>query len=838
MKRIDLNGIWRLSDGDFSIDAEVPGSVVSALLADGRIPDPYEGSNEAAVQPLFDADYTYSRTFLIAPEDLTYPSAILRCDGLDTLCRIDVNGSALASTDNMHCRYDFEIRHLLHVGENRITLVFASPVQCLNNATTPVGPQFYGLRKAACMFGWDWGIRLPDSGIWRDIALELRRHARLLDVEIRQEHAPERVDLRIHTRCALYDRGVLLRLRVTDPQGKTLYDQTGDAAEDDLRSVAIQEPQLWWPNGYGAQPLYRVSAELLRDGVVLEAQSHEIGLRTVTLDRGAENCGDYRFFINGVPIYVKGASIVIEDAILSRSTPERWERIVRDAVRSNYNTLRVWGGAYYPPDCFYTLCDRAGLLVYQDLMFACRIYWPDKAFLDSIETEISQTAVRLRNHPCLCLWCGNNEVDFFYTAFTSDDPETAAIREFSGMGKFDETMRETYRKMYEPVYFSLIPRLLERLSPDVGYVHSSPSAGDSLGAESIYAYFEKGDAHYYNHVDRDAPYRKLEQFHIRFLSEYGFQSYPSLKTLWEYLPADALRPDSEAMLVHQKRKDGNRIIERYLSRDFFVPEKFSDYVYMSQMMAGEILRHTVEHLRRDRDFNRGVLLWQHNDCWPVVSWSGVDYCGRWKGQQYYVRRLFAPVLVSARIDGDAAALFVVNDLLRERRVRLDWTLYQDTSAVLSGSEEVTLAPQSAEKYAQIDLSGVRRGRAVLAYSVTENGAILSRGSQLLVEQNRFSFARPTIRANVSEKEGAYRITLRADCFVKSVCLDLSESDALFSDNFFDLLPDAPYTVSVRREDFSEAAATDDLRRQLTLDCVNAVACGEGPVDLIWKEAAP
>lgn len=839
MKTIDLNGTWRLLGNGYELNAEVPGSVVSALLAERLIPDPYVGKNEVAVQPLFEEEYSFSRTFEMREDDMAYPVILLRCDGLDTFCRVEINGEEVAVTENMHCQYRFDIRPLVHAGENAITISFASPVRRRQEATTPIGPMFAGLRKAACMYGWDWGICLPDSGIWRDIAVELRRHTRLLDVEVRQEHRQGQVNLQVQTHCELYSDGVQTVLRVEDPQGAVVFEQTVPAGEETVQTVLIPKPELWWPRGYGKQPLYRVSVALVRDDVCLEEQTHEIGLHTVVLERGEDKISDYRFLVNGIPIYIKGASVVIEDAILSRSTPARWERLIQDAVRSNYNTLRVWGGAYYPPDLFYELCDRAGLLVYQDLMFACRLDWPNQEFLDSITQEITQNVIRLRNHPCLCLWCGNNEVDFFYTLLGSKNEEMAALRHFSGVDRLSDDFLAVYKQIYEKVFFSVIPEIVTQLSPEVDYIHSSPSAGDDLGANSFYDYFGKGDVHYYHHVDRDSPYQKLGDYHIRFLSEYGFQSYPSLKTLQAYISPEAMSPYSEEMLTHQKRKNGNETIELYLTRDFFVPRGFAQYVYMSQMMAGEILRHTVEHLRRDRGFNRGVLLWQHNDCWPVVSWAGVDYCGRWKGQQYYVRRMFAPVLVSARLERGRAELFVVSDLLREKHIELTWTVYQGQKAVFCGETRFVLPPQSAECHAVIDLTPVsdRREETVVTYSASAEGQLLSRGSRLLVEQNQFSFAKPAICLRAEEWADGWRLTLLAGHFVKSVCLDLREGDALFSDNFFDLFPGEPYAVTIRREDASGWTNLADLRRQLTVECVNGVACGEINAELIWKEDA-
>lgn len=824
MNTIDLNGTWRLTGGGFDTDAAVPGSVVSALLENGLIPDPYYGANEHAVQPVFDHDYTFSRLFTLTPADLRHDRLFLRCDGLDTVCDIFVNDTAVGSADNMHCQYRFDLRPVLREGTNTVRLRFRSPVQHMKTLTSPLGPGFASMQKAHCMFGWDWGIRLPDSGIWRDICVELADGGRIKDLEIRQDHGPDGVLLTLNTAAELYSTGLRLRLVVSDPDGAVIFSGETAAAEKTAQEVAVKAPRLWWPAGYGDHPLYQAAVSLLRGEELLDQKRLSFGLRTVSLDRGTRGESDYQFMVNGTPVYIKGANIVIEDAILSRSGPERWARLVQGAVRANYNALRVWGGAYYPPDLFFELCDRSGLLIYQDFMFACRFYWPSDEFLASVRKEVTQQVLRLRHHPCLCLWCGNNEADFFYTAFVSDEPETAAIREMFHKEKLDPAARQQIQRIYGRTFFELIPPIVQELSPEVPYVHSSPSVGDRLGAGSMFDYFEHGDAHYYHHVNNDAPYQKLGQFRIRFLSEFGFQSYPSIKTLREYLPAGALAPYAEEMLVHQKSPRGNETIELYLSRDFFVPEDFPAYVYMSQMMAGEILRYTAEHMRRDRDYSRGLLLWQHNDCWPVVSWSGIDYRGRWKGQQYYAKRFFSPVLVSARLEGGRAELFLINDRPEAVEGQLQWTLYQGRKPLETGRIDAVLPPASTGSRAVVALpEGERRNRCVLCYSFRQGDDVLSRGSLLPAEQKEYAFERPVIKTRLQKHGETYHITLTSDCFVKGLCIDLLRGDALFSDNFFDLEPNVPYTVTVHEADLTGVSDAEEFKAQLTLISVNEAA---------------
>ena len=827
MKTIELNGTWQMTGGGYHVSATVPGSVVSALLENHLIPDPYYGANEAAVQHIFDHDYTFARGFSLTEEELACRSIFLRCDGLDTVCRIEINGKEVASTDNMHWQHRFDVRHVLKAGENTISLTFRSPVEYSKTLNSPLGKTFVSMRKAHCMFGWDWGIRLPDSGIWRDIALELVDDGRLTDLYVRQQHKQGKVALDIQACAELFREGIQLELTVTGPDGAILHEGLVVASEKISQKTEIFQPRLWWPAGYGKQPLYRVTARLVRAGQVLDERSVSLGLRTVSLYRGEKNEGDYQFSVNGLPIYIKGANIIIDDAIISRTTKEKWERMIDNAVRANYNTLRVWGGAYYPPDLFFDLCDRRGIMVYQDFMFACRFYWPSKEFLDSIKVEVAQTVIRLRNHPCLCQWCGNNEADFFYTAFTSMDKETEAVRRMFNKKRYDLSDRTMVRWLYTKTFLKVIPQIVKNLSPEVGYVHSSPSVGDKLGVSDMFEYFPKGDAHYYHHVNDDAPYQKLEQFKIRMLSEFGFQSYPSLKTLREYLPAEALEPYSEEMLVHQKFNGGNQVIELYLSRDFFVPKRFEQYVYMSQMMAGEILRYTAEYMRRERDYSRGLLIWQHNDCWPVVSWAGVDYCGRWKGQQYYMKRFFAPVLVSAKVDEGQTGLYVVNDRPHSVEGQLQWALYDGRKVVSSGVKDITLPAADSSVYVTLDTPGndVKHNYA-LCYTFRRDEEVLAHGSKLFVEQKDYAFERADIHVDVRRMADGYRLKLVSPCYVKALCLDLTEGDAIFSDNFFDLEPGVPYVVTVRDRDLKGVSDLDGLKSQLTMLCVNDVAFSE------------
>ena len=795
-KRLLTQG-WQMEWKDEKLSCEVPCSVISTLLLHHKIEDPYIRDNEAKIQPLFEKDYVFKTAFTVTKNELESKRILLGFDSLDTLCEIYVNGTKLAEEKNMFRSFRYNVAPFLFEGSNELKLLFHSPVVYLREHKADLGKPFNVIRKAGCMFGWDWGITLPDSGILGDVYLLLDGGNEINDLYIRQIHKNGSVTLCVNAELSEDNADEVLFI-LKGPQGECI----GERRLKDIRhpeaEFTLKDPAHWMPTGYGEQPLYRVEAVLYRGSEAVSSLSRRIGIRTVCLDTSKDGKG-HRFglVINGVPVYFRGENMIINDAVIPHINEETWRKLIDLARCSHLNGIRVWGGAYYPPDLFYDLCDEAGIMVYQDFMFACTFYYPSKSLIENIREEVRCQVRRLRNHPCLVLWCGNNELDCLYTAMTSKEPRTEALRKLFGAKQpFDYKTAFFIRYIYSKIFLKLIPSLVKEASPDIPFIHSTPHVYRPLKARSFFEYTWDGDMHYYLQYDGNAPYQimQTEEMLCRFISEIGFQSYPSIKTLREYMNEDDLSPYSDIMLAHQKCFEGNQTIELYMKRDYLVPERFEDYVYLSQIQAGEIMRYTVEYQRRHNDYNRGVILWQMNDCWPVVSWSGVDYKGRWKAEQYMTRRFFAPTLITSEVREGQVSLYAVSDLPEEQDDLLEIRLYDAKGEIESHSIPFVLrnGNQKLREFAcPRDTT-----HSFLAFRDQKEAAFKV---QLFCLPKDFHFEKPDLNISVGETVDRYQITVTSDTLCKDVMIDFHGFDAVLSDNFFDLVPNEPYTVTIDKK---------------------------------------
>ena len=520
--RLDLNGPWRMRGTDDSdwIAAQVPGTVYSDLLTAGLVPDAYYRAEESAVQAVFDKDYEYTRTFTVDEHLLGRDEVTLCCEGLDTLATVTVNGTVVATTDNMHRTYRIPIHDALRVGENDVSISFASPVQFVKKveAENPGSQGLTHLRKAACSFGWDWGLSLPDSGIWRPIYIEGHDVARLADVHVLQHHKDGDVVLEVRSEIErLATRGdVRIALSVEDPDGNVVFERTEAFGGADLHTISapVPHPELWWPAGQGEQPLYRVRARLLDGDSSLGERLVKIGLRQVTLIREKDSNGrSYVFEVNGVRIFAKGSNMIIPDAVLARRSEESARRMVRDSVDANFNFIRIWGGAVYPDDYFYDLCDEYGLLLFHDFMFACAFYPVDDAFIDNVRAEVTDNVKRARNHASLALWSGNNEVEL--TLNILSDPEALEALKAVG-GSEQQVLPEQYVSALKSdivtLFYDVMAPLVTGLDPQTSWVEGSPIS-DTRGEVKVSDMLRgtpEGDTHYYLAFDGRRSYRRSE----------------------------------------------------------------------------------------------------------------------------------------------------------------------------------------------------------------------------------------------------------------------------------------------------------------------------------------
>lgn len=828
MKILNLNGLWKMraADGGEIWDAEVPGTVAATLLAHGVMTDPFWRDNEKKIQEILERDYIFERNFWVGEELMEQKHLVLRCNGLDTLAQLRLNGTVVGNADNMHRTWRFDVKPYLRQGENKIEIYFHAPAVYLREHPSKIGKPYTVLRKAACMFGWDWGISVPDSGIWRDIAIEGYENGRIETVIVKQEHFDRKVFVKAQPVCKDAE-GCFLRMILLGPDGEEIGCR--ECAPEEIVCFEVEQPRLWWPSGYGGQPLYRIHTVLMKQGIVMDVLEQRIGLRTIKLDRSEDGEGSkYSFMVNGLPVFCRGENMIIEDAIIKRTDKESYKRIIDNCLSSNVNSIRVWGGAYYPLEEFYDLCDEKGILVYQDFMFACSFYQITAEYMENVRKEVEDNLMRIAHHACIGLYCGNNEIDCIYTVTGATDPETTALRKLFGSGDnpLPEEIREALWANYEPLFLKMIPEMCHRYAPDTDYVHSSPSVKKPGGANAFFDYAKDGDLHYYLQYNGNAPYQKMRTIRSRFVTEIGFQSYPSMKTICSFTEPEDRLPYTPVMYAHQKCASGNEAIELYMKRDYFIPEDFEDYVFLSQIQAGEIMQYTVEHFRRDNEYCRGVMLWQLNDCWPVVSWSGIDYYGRWKALQYFLRRFYAPVLVSAQEEGTEVFLWVTNETPKQCVGRLKWKLYAGNGKVLDAGEKQALIREGQSlPIVHLDYSkvlGEEEKKSASLFFEWEYEGKKERGTTLFVLPKEFGFLDPEISVEVTELEDTYVVEVKAEHFAKAIGLDTSEGDCIFSDNYFDLPAKGRRKIEIEKERCRGILSLEDLKRQLKVCTLNEV----------------
>ena len=785
MRQLSLNGPWTLDipgSAFTAVPAEVPGSVYHDLLAAGRIPDPFYRDNETEALKLMEYDFHYSRAFQADGELLDCGAVLLRCEGLDTLAAVYINGAEAGRADNMHRTWEFDVKDLLREGENNIAVHFASPTKFIRESyaadpadgTADAMEGFPSLRKAHCMFGWDWGPRLPDAGIWRDISLLGVDTARIRDVLVKQFHGDGRVTLEVDTHIArLTDAPAEVRVSVTAPDGTVL---TGGG---ETCRIEVPDPQLWWPAGYGGQPLYRVEVELVSGGTRLDGWSHRIGLRTMTVSRVKSEHGEsFSHCVNGVDVFAMGMDYIPEDNLLPRVTPERTRRLLEDARAANVNTIRVWGGGYYPDDYFYDICDELGLLVWQDFMFACAVYNLTEAFEETITAEFVDNIRRLRSHPSLALWCGNNEME-----------------QFAGSGMWIRAMRQKsdYIKMFQYI----IPKVLKKEDPQAFYWPSSPSSGgdfDEPGDPS------RGDVHDWDVWHGLKPFTDYRNYLFSYVSEFGFQSFPCMETIESFTLPEDRNIFSYIMEKHQRNATANGRIVTYLSQTYLYPATLDKLVYASQLLQAQAMQYGVEHWRRNRGRCMGAVIWQLNDCWPVASWAGIDYFGRWKALQYYAKRFFAPVLVSCHEEGlvdqedisvntehidprKTARLNVSNETMEAFAGRIDWSLRRpDASVIEEGRFGVAVPALAAVWLPEQDFTKYGPYDCYYAYRLTDRaGRTVGEGSVLFCAPKHFRFQDPGLTVRLEGDEAV----VTASAYARSVEIQCGP-DVLLEDNYFDM----------------------------------------------------
>ena len=816
MQYVSLDGAWTVSAHAATegpgcrigrVAARVPGDVMGDLLRAGAIPDPFYRANEREVQWVGESGWVYERHFTVPAALLREERVYLQCDGLDTLATVHLNGETVACTDNMHRAYAWDVKPWLRAGRNAIRIVFA-PVNAhtrrqfrkrpIRSRVREGHPAAYPawVRKEACNFGWDWGPILVTCGIWRSIRLVGWSSARIAAVMTTQEHGGTvggvrvgvAVDIEATRPCALEVQAVLRfgGLVVAEHRARA----RGGRRTLDL---TVEKPRLWWPNGLGAQPLYELQVEV-RDsrGAMLDSWTRRLGLRTLRLERQADTWGEsFRFAVNGVPFFAKGANWIPVDAIMGRRTPEDYRRLVADAAAANMNMLRVWGGGVYEDDCFYDYCDEAGICVWQDFMFACMAYptW-DKRFMESVSLEARDNVRRLRHHACIALWCGNNEVE----------QQGVGQPRKAGGGTQGETLL-TWRQ-YGVLFDKLLARVVGREAPGMDYWPGSPHSPH--GDRADYNNPRWGDAHLWEVWHGKQPFEWYRTCGHRFNSEFGFQSFPEPRTVGSYTERRDRNITAAVMEHHQRSGIGNATIMQYMLDWFRLPGTFEMTLWVSQILQGMAIKYAVEHWRRSMPRGMGTLYWQLNDVWPVASWSSIDYQGRWKALHYMARHFFAPILVSGLENREKGTVevHVTSDLLEAMPGRVSWTVTDgDGRTLRKGAQPVRTPVNGDRKVALLDVGDLVRRHGAPGVLVWLEFAVAGRppvaNLVMLARPKHLDLAgKPGISATVTRGRGAgFCVALTARRPALWTWLELQGADARFSDNFVHLRPGR--TVRIR-----------------------------------------
>ena len=789
MKSQSLAGAWEFCQAGTQtwLPARVPGGVHTDLLALGRIPDPFVGDNEKRVQWVAETDWTYRCQFDVSPDLQAGEKIFLVCDGLDTLANVSLNGRALGRAENMFRRYAWEIRSVLEFGKtNECIISFASSVcyaaeqQAIRplagvSQAIPGGPH---LRKAPCQFGWDWGPQLPPVGIWKDIRLESYREARLGDVHLRQEHRSGAVT--VSAKIAVEQWGQLplaARLRITTPQGAVLESEMAVTGSSGLLEAQVLDPELWWPNGYGEQPLYQVEVVLVAsatDGEIeLDRRHFQLGLRTIALRQEPDQWGrSFVFVINGVPVLSKGSNWIPADSFPTRVSEEALEYLIRSAAETHQNMLRVWGGGFFEDERFYDLCDRYGILVWQDFIFSCSIYPLDKPdFVENVRQEALENIRRLRHRASLALWCGNNEMEEGWADWGWNRPELQALK-----------------AAYDQFFHQTLPAWCQAEDPDHPYWPSSPSSDTPFADPNGQ---KQGDAHYWDVWHGRKPFTAYRNQYPRFMSEFGFQALPPLETIRTYADQADWNMTSYVMERHQKNDSGNALMVGQMLDTFRLPQDFASLVYLSQVLQAEGIRYGVEHWRRHPDRVAGILYWQLNDCWPVASWSSLDYFGRWKALHYAARRFFAPLLLSIEDQPPEQTVYVTNDRLEPWEGSVHWSLETLTGEVLAaGQEPVNVAPQAAALVCRHNFAGQitedNRRELVFMAELWQQDRFISRQTAYFAPIKHLALSDPAVAWELQSQDGELTIELTSHSLALLVEASLDGVDSVFSDNYFNL----------------------------------------------------
>jgi len=787
-KKIFLNSNWKFQkagEADW-LDAEVPGTVHTDLMANEIIEDPFYGSNEKDLQWIETENWDYKCTFFIDSSVLKMENIELIFEGIDTYADVFLNNTLILQTDNMFREWKLNCKNYLLNGENYLLLKFYSPVIIDSIKSSEydynLPDQRAYSRKAPYQYGWDWGPRFVSFGMWKPVYIQAWDKLKISDIQIIQN----KITKEIADLTAVFEIELTsdheVELSIENLENSEIYFSRKEnflKGTNKIRiNFSINEPKLWWTNGLGEAYLYQLLAKAEIKDEIFDEKNLRIGIRDLEIIRESDSIGrSFYVKLNGLPVFMKGANYIPQDNFVTRVMPDQYDWLINSAVDANMNMLRVWGGGIYENEIFYDYCDENGILVWQDFMFACTMYPGDSNFAESVRNEARDNIKRLRNHPCIAIWCGNNEVDEGWKNWGWQKALGYSFQDSSEIW-------ENYKK----VFHEILPKAVEKYDPQRFYWPSSPKIGWGH-SESL----EDGDSHYWGVWWGEQPFEVYEEKVGRFISEYGFQSYPNIKTIETFTEPIDRNFESDAMQTHQKHPRGHELIRLYMEREYNPPTDFESYIYVSQLLQAYGIKKAIEAHRRAMPRCMGTLYWQLNDCWPVASWSSIDYYGRWKALHYFVKKAFNEILISSSIENEMLKVYIISDKLEPENCKIQLNLIDFEGNNLWGeSAPVKIKANSSEVYFEINIKNLlknyNKNEIVFNAKITSEGNTLSENNLYFLTVKNLDLPNVQIKTKVKKDENIYIIELTTDKLAKNVFLSLKTGDGFFTDNYFDMLP--------------------------------------------------
>lgn len=796
---IEINKNWKFREQGRNnwYQAKVPGTIHTDLMTNKIIDDPFYRINEKKVQWIDKTNWEYYTEFEVNNLNEKKDKTIeLVFEGIDTYSEIRLNDHLIIKSDNMFIEWSVICNNYLKEGKNKLSVILFSPININlpklagqgyqlpagndQSETGELGDKKVSIyaRKAPYHFGWDWGPRLVTSGIWKPVYLRIREKAIVKNVSIEMDSTIYSSKAKLKSEIEINSEtegDFSLSISCNGNELKRQGIKINKGMNIIKTVYSLENPELWWPVKMGEQKLYDFNFTLYKGEEKYSQKNITTGLRIAEVVQESDSVGcSFYFKINGISTFMKGANYIPGDVFLNRVTKEKYEKIIDDALESNINMLRVWGGGIYERDYFYELCDKAGIMIWQDFMFACSMYPGDESFLNNLKNEFEYNIKRLRNHPSIVIWCGNNEM-------------LDAWNRWGWKEQFNKEQQNYIWKAYEDIFYNLLPKTIAKLDKSRFYWPSSPSSNYYYPSDK-----PSGDLHYWGVWHGNEPIEAYNKNVGRFVSEYGFQAFPALKTIYSYTLENERNIYSPVMLSHQRTPIGNLRINDYMKLYYKVPEKFDEFIYVSHLTQAEAMKTAIEAHRRNKPVCMGSLYWQFNDCWPVASWAGIDYYGNWKASQYFIKKSFEDVIIPVIEENGKLNIYLTSErrenLKGEIKVRiidfLGKAIYKKEIPIEAVYKESILAFSERSDR----LKGKLKNNIVLRAEFVYKDKPITSANYYFDKIKDLKLPKLDISHRAYKTNKGYQIEIYSKNLVKNLYIELNVTKGRFSDNYFDMLP--------------------------------------------------